>query len=79
MKSTQDSLSQKEKEALALFYDSDAHRALIHIRDVEVSGLAADALLADSQERTMYLRGQTVWANNLLKMIEDIYKQSQKS
>lgn len=78
MKSTQDSLSPKEKEALALFYDSAAHRALIHIRDIEVSGLAADALLSDTQERTMYLRGQTVWANQLLKMIEDIYKQSQK-
>ena len=78
MKSTQDSLSHKEKEALALFYDTDAYRALVHIRDIEVSGLGADAILSDTQERTNYIRGQVVWANNLIKMIEDLYKQSQK-
>jgi len=79
MKSTQDQLSQKEKEALALFYGSDTHKALVHIRDIEVTGIGADAIMSESQERTMYLRGQTVWANQLLKLIEDLYNQSQKS
>ena len=77
MKSTVDQLTKSEREALANLHDTEAYKALVRIRDIEVLAFAAAALQAPNMETVNYLRGETVWANSLINTLEEIYKKSQ--
>jgi hypothetical protein len=78
MKSTLEDLSASEKNALALFYDSAAYKALRHLCQAEIEGLGKDALLSQSHEHTRWLGGQADMAAKILKIIRELYKESQK-
>lgn len=76
MKSTVSKLSQTEREALALFHDSAADKALRKLVDIERLELAKDHV---DQSDILMIRYLSGGANSLKKLIitlDDIYKQS---
>lgn len=78
MRSTIDQLSPAEKKALALWYDTASYKALLHLAELEVQGLAADALIAPNMEQVRYLHGRSSWAADIFKLVKELYKQSNK-
>lgn len=78
MKSTLDQLSPKDKEDLALLYDSDGYQALKKLNKLEQIGLGADALMATTMEDVKYLKGRSYQWKVIIQIIRDIYKQVNK-
>ena len=76
MKSTVSALSQNEREALALFYDTEAYKALIKFCELEVNALGVDALQALNIEQVRVLQGRAAFASDLVKFFKEIYKQN---
>jgi len=70
-----DQLSPIEKEALALFYETDAYKALDKFCKLDVVGLGRDALVAPSMEQVMYLKGKAYMAEHIPKLIRQLYKE----
>lgn len=78
MKSTLDQLSSKEKAALALLYGTDAFLALRKICQLEINGVAKDALEATVIEQVHYAKGQAAMAKKVIRLVELIYKEDGK-
>lgn len=78
MKSTVSELNQAERNALALFYDSEAHKALKKLARAEIVNLGVDALQSPNHEHTRYLSGRAMFAKDLMAMIKLIYDESNK-
>lgn len=78
MKSTLDRLSAKEKEALALLYNTEGYEVLRKLCTLEVEEFAKDALIAPNMEVLNYYRGQADFAKNLPKAIRKVYKEVNK-
>lgn len=78
MKSTVDLLTKKEKEALALWYETPSFMALKKLCELEIEGLGKDALGSPSHEATKYYAGQADMAAKLIKVVGGIYKENVK-
>lgn len=78
MKSTVSLLTPKEREALALFYDTAAYKALHKLIDTERLELAKDHVDQSDILQIRYLSGGASSLKKLILTLEDIYKQSQK-
>lgn len=78
MKSTVEILNSKEKAALALLYGTDAYVALKKLCQAEIDGVAKDALAAIEITQVYFNRGEAGMAKKLIKLIEQIYKESEK-
>lgn len=78
MKDSVQQLTPKEREALALWYDSASYKALLRLAEVDVAGLAADALNAPNLEQVKYLKGRADWAVDIFKLLQENYRKSQK-
>lgn len=76
MKSTVEKLSVAEREALALFHDSPAHKAIEKLCALELKALGADALEAPDIEAVRRLQGQKAWILDFIKTLDIIYKQN---
>jgi len=79
MKSVLDSLSAKEKEALALLYDTEGYTALKKLHRLSVQGLGKDALAAPDLETVRFLAGRARQSKITLDLIREIYLQVNKS
>lgn len=79
MKSTIEQLTGAQRKALALFYETPTYEALKALCQLEIDGLAKDALDSPSQEQTRYYAGQAQMASKLVKLIRQLYKESLKS
>lgn len=78
MKSTVEQLNSKEKAALALLFGTDAFAALRKICQLEINGVAKDALAATDITQVYFFRGEASMAKKLPKLIEQIYKENGK-
>ena len=79
MKSTVELLSKKERQLLALFYETETHSALKRLCELERLELAKDAIdLRDIQE-LRYASGQAASLKKLFGTLKGIYKETQKS
>lgn len=78
MKSTVELLNSKERAALALFFGTDAFTAFRRVAQLEIDGLAKDALGATTMDQVNFLKGRAAMAKELPLLIELIYKQSEK-
>ena len=74
MKSSLDRLTPKQKEDLALFYDSDAYNALQALCRYEIEGLGKDALDSPDHDQTRFYSGQANMAAKIPKIIRELYK-----
>lgn len=74
MKSTVDLLTDKQREALALFYGTDAFDAIKQLCKLEIEGLGKDALASPDHEQTRFYAGQAAMAAKLPKVIRMLYK-----
>lgn len=79
MKTTVELLSSNERAALALLFGTDAYNALRHLCQLEIDGLAKDALGAQNMEALNYSRGQAAMAKKLPLIIKQIYGETEKS
>lgn len=79
MKSSLESLTPKEKKALALIYGTDGYKALERVHELEKHGLGQDALVAPTMEAVNYLKGRAFQSKFLLSLIKDCFKQTEKS
>lgn len=75
-KSTVDGLTANEKETLALFHSTAPHKALEKLLALELKALGGDALNAPDIETLRRLQGKADWIIDLLKVLDDIYKQN---
>ncbi len=78
MKSTVELLSDKERAALALLFGTDANNALRKLCQLEIDGCAKDALAATDMNQVNYFRGEASMAKKLPKLIEQVYKETDK-
>lgn len=78
MKSTVEQLNTKEKAALALLFGTDAFQALKKICQLEIDGVAKDALASTEINQVYFFRGEASMAKKLPKLVEQIYKESGK-
>lgn len=78
MKSTLEQLSASKKQALALFYDTEAYKALKELCELEIDGLGKDALGSPSHEQTKWFGGQASMAAKIPKIIKELYIESNK-
>lgn len=78
MKSTVEALSGKERDALALFYGTDAFQAFRRLCQIEIEGLGKDALAATTMDAVNFLKGRASFAKELPKLLEEIYKENKK-
>jgi hypothetical protein len=78
MKSTLDRLSPKEKEALALLYDTEGYTALKKLCTAEIDGLGKDALGASDMEFVKFCSGQAAMAKKIAVYIREAYKEVNK-
>lgn len=79
MKSTVEQLTKVERQALVHFYETVPFEALKHLCQLEIDGLAKDALDSQSQEQTRYYAGQAAMATKLIKIIRQLYKDDKES
>lgn len=79
MKSTLGAISAKDKEALALLYDTEGFQALKRLLQAEINHFAKDALQAPSMEVLAEYKGQAKFAKDLPVAIQTIYRQVNKS
>lgn len=79
MKSTLDSLTPNDKEALAHLYELPGYKALVKLCNLEIKGLAADCLASQNMEMVKYLSGQATMAAKLPKLIRQLYKEKDES
>lgn len=75
-KSTIDGLSESEKETLALFHDTPAHKAIEKFCALELKALGSDALQAPDMDTLRRVQGKSMWVLDFIKMLDDIYKQN---
>lgn len=78
MKSTLEQLSAKEREALAHFYDTDAHKALRKLIDVERLELAKDHVNQTDILHVRFLSGQSDGLKKLALTLRENYKHFDK-
>lgn len=78
MKSTLEQLSAGERKALALFYDTDAFKALRKLVDVERLELAKDHVDQTDIMQVRYLSGQASSLKKLILTLGENHKQSEK-
>lgn len=78
MKSTVEQLSDNERQALALFFGTDAFSAFKKLCQLEINGLARDALASRKIDELGNSRGQAEMAKKLPLIIGEIYKRSNK-
>lgn len=78
MKSIVEQLSGKERDALALFYGTDAFAAFKKICQLEINGLGKDALAANTMDQVNFFKGRASMAKELYKLIEATYKDEDK-
>lgn len=76
MKSTVSLLSPKEREALALFHDSEPDKALRKLVDLERLELAKDHVDQSDILMIRYLSGGANSLKKLVVTLDDIYKQN---
>jgi hypothetical protein len=76
MKSTVQKLSPKEREALALFHDSEADKALRKLVDTERLELAKDHVDQSDILMIRYLSGGANSLKRLIVTLDEIYKQN---
>lgn len=79
MKTTVQLLSSNERMALALFFGTDAFAALRHLCQLEIDGLAKDALSAQDMDAVRYSQGQAAMAKKLPLILKEIYNETEKS
>lgn len=76
MKSTVEQLTKSEREALALFHDSAADKALRKLVDLERLELAKDHVDQSDILMVRYLSGGANSLKKLVVTLNEIYKQS---
>lgn len=74
MKSTIDLLNSKDRLLLAEFYNSETHRALKRMVDIERIELAKDALDLQDMNVIRHLSGQAYALKRLCEEIYSMYK-----
>lgn len=79
MKSTVELLNKKDRELLALFYDTDTYNALKKLCELERLELAKDAITQRDITEVRHLAGQAESLKKLFGTIKDIYTRFQKS
>lgn len=79
MKSIVHRLTPKDKKALALFYETDAHSAMNKLVKVMTANAAALSLTASDWEAVKLLQGQAFSLKELMRLLEEIYKSDQKT
>jgi hypothetical protein len=77
MKSTVDQLTNKERELLALFYDTETYKALKQLCKYEIDGLGQDALASPDHNMTRWYSGQATMATKLPKLIRELFKEKE--
>lgn len=78
-KNTIDNLSQKERLALAHFYGTDSYNALVKFCQLEIDGLAKDALSAIHMDGINFLKGRASFAKELPQLLKAINESTEKS
>lgn len=78
MKTTVELLTSNERAALALFFGTDAYAAFKHLCQLEINGIAKDALGAGNMEAVNFCRGQAAMAKKLPLIVRDIYQETEK-
>ncbi len=79
VKSTLEQLSGKERQALALFYETDAYKALINLIQAERLEIAKDHLDQSDILMIRYLSGQANGLKKLVLTLKDNYARQQKT
>lgn len=84
MKSTIEQLSYAERQALVLFYDTEAYKALKKLVEIERTALAQDSVFLDGtiEEialQSRFLAGGSLKLKGLIKSLGEIYKESEKN
>lgn len=74
MKSTLELLSLKEKQALANFHGSDAHKALVKLLELERLELAKDHVGLSDINIIRFLSGQAENCRKTIKTLDEVYK-----
>lgn len=71
-------LTPKDKAALALFYETDAQKALGKLIKVMQANAAKHCLSAANFETVRHLQGQEFSLGELEKLLAEVYKTEQK-
>lgn len=78
MKSNLNRLSVKDKEALALFYDGEAHKALIKLIELEKTEYAKQHVGQLEIGQVRYLTGGVSSLNKLVNLLKENYDKIEK-
>lgn len=78
MKSNLSRLSVKDKEALALFYDSETHKALIKLIELEKTEYAKQHVGQLDINQVRYLTGMVASLNRFANLLKENYDKLNK-